>query len=305
MNLIETLLPSFTLIFTGYLICRFTKLNRGVWSQIDAVVYYMFFPILLFHAITKTHIDLGAASQLMIAGWILAAVTVAAAFSIPHWPWVGRHVDRRDHAANAQVGFRFNSFIALSIVGQILGDPGMLILGVLIGVCVPVFNMAAVYAMARHGDLRLLSELRRNPLVWATLGGLAFNLAGLSIPEWLSPTLGRMGQAGLVLGLMGAGAGMKLMDLRSAKVLAVSMLSVRHFIAPVTAALLVAVFHFDATTATVFLIFAAVPTASSCYVLAASMGYNGGLVAALVTLSTLAAMLSLPFSLGVLLPLVS
>ena len=47
------------------------------------------------------------------------------------------------------------------------------------------------------------------------------------------------------------------------------------------------------------------PTASSGYVLAASMGYNGGLVAAVITLSTLAALASLPFSLAVLLPLVS
>lgn len=304
MNLIATLLPSFTLIFTGYLICRFTKLNRAVWTQIDAVVYYLFFPLLLFYAITKTHIDLAAASRLVAAGWLLAAVTIAAAYSVPKWPGLSSHIDRRDHAANAQIGFRFNSFIALSIVGQVLGDPGMLVLGVLIGVCVPVFNMAAVYAMARQGDLHLLQQLRRNPLVWATLGGLVFNLAGLSVPQWIAPTLSSMGQAGLVLGLMAAGAGMKLADLRSAKALTVAMLSVRHFIAPVTAALLVALFGFDTTTATVFLIFAAVPTASSGYVLAASMGYNGGLVAALVTLSTLAAMLSLPFSLGVLLPLV-
>ena len=42
------------------------------------------------------------------------------------------------------------------------------------------------------------------------------------------------------------------------------------------------------------------PTASSAYVLAARMGFNGPYVASLVTLSTLLAMLSLPFALGVL-----
>jgi predicted permease len=305
MNLIEALLPSFTLIFTGHLICRFTKLNRDVWRQIDAVVYYLFFPLLLFYAITKTRIDLAAASELVIAGLLLAAVTIGVALSIPHWPVWGRHIDRRDHAANAQVGFRFNSFIALGIVSQSAGDAGMLALGVLIGVCVPVLNMAAVFAMARQGDLHWMQQLRRNPLVWATIGGLVFNVVGLSVPHWLSPTLGRMGDVGLVLGLMAAGAGMKLMDLRSAKLLALSVLMVRHLVAPLTAAGLVLMFKFDATTAMVLLTFAAVPTASSGYVLAASMGYNGGLVAAVITLSTLAALASLPFSLAVLLPLVS
>jgi hypothetical protein len=59
-------------------------------------------------------------------------------------------------------------------------------------------------------------------------------------------------------------------------------------------------FQLDATQTTVLLIFAAMPTASSAYVLAARMGFNGPYVASLVTLSTLLAMLSLPFALGVL-----
>ena len=44
----------------------------------------------------------------------------------------------------------------------------------------------------------------------------------------------------------------------------------------------------------------ALPTASSCYVLATRMGYDGAYVAGLVTLSTVLALLSLPFALGVL-----
>ncbi len=46
------------------------------------------------------------------------------------------------------------------------------------------------------------------------------------------------------------------------------------------------------------MIFSALPTASSCYVLAARMGYDGAYVAGLVTLSTLLGMLSLPLALG-------
>jgi predicted permease len=50
----------------------------------------------------------------------------------------------------------------------------------------------------------------------------------------------------------------------------------------------------------VLLIFSALPTASTCYVLASRMGYNGPYVAGLVTLSTLLGMVSLPFALGIL-----
>ena len=56
----------------------------------------------------------------------------------------------------------------------------------------------------------------------------------------------------------------------------------------------------DDAQKTVLLIFSAMPTASSCYVLAVRMGYDGAYAAGLVTLSTLLGMASLPFALGVL-----
>jgi hypothetical protein len=59
-------------------------------------------------------------------------------------------------------------------------------------------------------------------------------------------------------------------------------------------------FHLDPVQTTMLLAFSALPTASSCYVLAAKMGYDGAYVAGLVTLSTLLGMVSLPFALGVL-----
>jgi predicted permease len=71
---------------------------------------------------------------------------------------------------------------------------------------------------------------------------------------------------------------------------------------PVVAWCLARAFGLSTAQSTVLLAFSALPTASSCYVLAARMGYNGAYVAALVTLSTLLAMASLPFALGVLLP---
>jgi len=80
----------------------------------------------------------------------------------------------------------------------------------------------------------------------------------------------------------------------------VSVLTIRHLILPLVAFGLVRLLRLEPTQATVLMAFSAVPTASSAYVLAARMGYNGPFVAGLVTLSTLLGMLSLPFALGVL-----
>jgi predicted permease len=176
-------------------------------------------------------------------------------------------------------------------------------IAVLIGVCVPLFNVGAVWPMARHANRGFLRELVRNPLIIGTVSGLIANLLGFSMPVWLEPTVNRIGQASLALGLMAAGAGMQFGMLASAKTLGALVLSVKHIGMPLIALGLSMLFQLDPTQTTILLMFSAVPTSSSCYVLAARMGYNGPYVAGLVTLSTLLGVLSLPFALGILRPL--
>ena len=207
-------------------------------------------------------------------------------------------MDTRQHAGAAQVAFRFNSFIALVLAEKVAGAEGLLLIAVLIGVCVPLFNVGAVWPMARHAQRGFLRELVRNPLILATASGLAANLLGFMIPDWLMPTTNRIGQASLALGLMAAGAGMQLGQMRHAKTLAVAVLTVKHVALPLLALAMALLWRLDPVQAQVLLLFSAVPTASTCYVLAARMGYDGPYVAGLVTLSTLLGMASLPFALG-------
>ncbi len=300
MNFAQLLFPDFSLILCGYLLCRFTALNRSVWQHVDSLVYYFLFPLLLFHSIVKSPLDPVAASSLIAAGLSLAASAIALSYSLPHWPLLGRLLDRREHAASAQVGFRFNSFIALALAERIAGPQGLLMVSMLIGVCVPIFNIGAVWPMARHGNTHFGRELLRNPLIIATVSGLIANLLGFRLPFWLEPTVQRIGGASLALGLMAAGAGMQLSSLRQGKVLGVSVLLCKHLALPLLAWMWCRVWQLDATQTTVLLAFSALPTASTCYVLASRMGYNGPYVGALVTLSTLSGMLSLPFALAVL-----
>ncbi len=300
MNFAQLLFPDFSLILCGYLICRFTALNRPVWQQVESLVYFFLFPVLLFHSIVKSPLDLNAASGLIGAGLSLGVCAIALSYSLPYWPILGKRLDRRDHAASAQVAFRFNSFIALALAERLAGPEGLLMISVLIGVCVPAFNIAAVWPMARQANTGFLRELVRNPLIIATASGLAANLLGFRIPEWLDPSVSRIGAASLALGLMAAGAGMQLGTLRQGKLLGMGLLMIRHLVLPLIAVGMARLFQLDALQTTVLLAFSALPTASTCYVLAARMGYNGPYVAGLVTLSTLSGMWSLPFALGVL-----
>lgn len=299
-NYAQLLFPDFSLILCGYLVCRYTALNRPVWQQVEALVYYFLFPVLLFHSIVKSPLDLTAASGLIGAGLAMGVSGIALAYVLPWLPLIGRHIDPRHHAASAQVAFRFNSFIGLALVDRIAGPEGLLLLAVLIGFCVPLFNVGAVWPMARHSQRHFGRELVRNPLIIATISGLVANLLDLKIPPWATPTFTRIGAASLALGLMTAGAGLQFSSLRQGKVLAVATLSIRHLVLPLIALGLAYAFELTPMQTTVLLAFSALPTASSCYVLAARMGYDGSYVAGLVTLSTLLGLLSLPFALGLL-----
>jgi hypothetical protein len=299
-NYAQLLFPDFSLILCGYLVCRYTALNRTVWQQVESLVYFFLFPVLLFHSIVKSPLELSSASSLIGAGLSMGVAGIALAYVLPHLPLLGRHLDTRDHAASAQVAFRFNSFIALALADRIAGPQGLLYIAVLIGVCVPLFNVGAVWPMAHHGGRGFARELARNPLIIATASGLVANLLGFSVPVWLEPTVSRIGAASLALGLMAAGAGMQFSSLARGKALAVSVLGIKHVVLPLIAWGLSRAFALSPAQAAVLLAFSAMPTASSCYVLAARMGYNGAYVAGLVTLSTLLGMFSLPFALGVL-----
>ena len=299
-NYAKLLFPDFSLILCGYLLCRYTALNRAVWEPVEALVYFFLFPVLLFQSIVKSPLDLGVTSRLMGAGWTLGLSGIVLAYALPHVPILRRWIDARDHASSAQIAFRFNSFIGLALADRLAGPLGLQLIAVLIGVCVPLFNMGAVWPMARHAQRGFLRELVRNPLIIGTASGLVANLIGFTLPHWLEPTVSRIGAASLALGLMSAGAGMQLGALARGKVLAVSVLSIRHLVLPLVAIAVSHLFALSPLQSTILLAFSALPTASSCYVLAARMGYDGAYVAALVTLSTLLGMVSLPFALGVL-----
>jgi predicted permease len=299
-NFAQLLFPDFSLILCGYLVCRHTALNRTVWEQVEALVYYFLFPVLLFHSIVKSPLDLSATSEFIAAGLCLGLSGIALSYAIVWLPFLKRHVDPRQHAASAQVAFRFNSFIGLALADKLAGPQGTLLIAVLIGFCVPLFNVGAVWPMARHAKRSFGRELVRNPLIIGTLSGLAANLMGLSIPVWVEPTVSRIGAASLALGLMAAGAGLQFSSLSRSRTLSIALLSVKHVLLPVVALGWSLVFGLSPVQSTILLAFSALPTASSCYVLASRMGYDGGYVAGLVTLSTVLGLLSLPFALGVL-----
>ena len=163
----------------------------------------------------------------------------------------------------------------------------------------PVCNVAAVWPLARHGGQSTLRELAKNPLIISTLAGLVANALGLTLPEAVATTLQRIGTAALPLGLMSVGAGLAFGALKDSAGLAAALLAIRHVVLPIVALGVVAALALPADQRAIVVLFSALPTAASTYVLAVRMGGDGRFVAGLVTVSTLLGMVSIPLWLSV------
>lgn len=290
------LAPDFLLIVAGYLICRYTPLGRGVWDGAERLVYYVLFPALLFGSIVREPLSLGAMLPLAGSGLAIVAAGIVLAYALAHAPGI----DARLHASGAQTAFRFNSYVGLAVAARIAGADGVAWTALLVSLCVPLCNIAAVWPLARHGGHGYARELLRNPLILATASGLVFNLMGFRLPELLTGALGRVGAAAVPIGLMAVGAGLQFGALREAPRLALALLAIRHLALPALALVLVLALELPPGQQAIVVAFAALPTASSAYVLATRMGGHGGYVAGLVTLSTLVAMAGLPLALAAL-----
>lgn len=289
------LVPDLLLIVVGFLLCRYTLLNRTVWDAVERLTYHLLFPVLLFVSITKSPLHLAQMASLAVVGVVTLLSGVALAYALKLWPGV----DARLHASGAQTAFRFNSFIALAVAERLGGAEALTSMALLIALGVPIGNVGAVWPLARHGGHHYGRELLRNPLILSTLAGLLFNVAQLHLPDVVGTTLHRMGLAAIPLGLMAVGAGLKLGGLKAAPKLAAALMAIRHVALPLVALGLSSLLTLPPTQRAVVLAFAALPTASSAYVLAVRMGGHGPFVAGLVTLSTLLGMVSVPLWLAI------
>ena len=295
MSNVLLLVPDLLLIGVGFLLCRHTMLNRPVWDAVESLTYYVLFPVLLFSSIAKSPLHPAQTAGLAGVGIATVLCGIVLAYAVKRWPGV----DAGLHASGAQTAFRFNSYIALALAERLGGADTLALMALLIALCVPICNIGAVWPLARHGGHDYVRELVRNPFILGTLAGLLFNLAGLHLPEPIGTTLHRLGLAAIPLGLMAVGAGLKLGGLQAAPRLATAFLAIRHVALPLIAFGLSIWVGLPPAQHTVVLAFAALPTASSAYVLAVRMGGHGAFVAGLVTMSTLLGMVSVPLWLAI------
>jgi hypothetical protein len=290
MAVVQVILPIFLLILLGTAMRRWFGLSQDFWPQLDRLIYYIFFPALLFSSLSHFQIDFGAATPMLIVALLYMGAGIALGY-VAKWIF---HAPDKVFSATFQSSFRFNSYVGLAIAGGIHGNDGLAAIGLLMGFMVPVANVASVLMLARHSESHWLKEILLNPLILATAGGITFSLAGLHLPQMLDKTLSLLAQASLPMGLIAVGAGLRIQGLHAHQGTLCYGVAVKLLALPAIAWGLGVWFGLSSVYLHIAVLMAALPVSTVAYVLAKRMGADGDTIAAQIMLSTLLAVVTLP-----------
>ncbi len=296
---IESIAAIGILVALGYVLRRWCFRQEALWSGLEGLTYYLLFPALLFRSLAATELELGRTWPLIVAtvGALLAAALAAVAVRLfskaddAHW------------TSAFQSAVRFNTYIILAAVSGIVGPDGVATASVALGALVIVSNLVSVAALAhwspdgqgRFDGLRLVRTLARNPLIIACVAGLAVNLAELPLPGPVLTAVGMAGQAALAAGLLVVGAALRFRDMPEEAAVFAWTAAIKLAGQPLVFLAIAYLLGIGGSQLTVGIVCAAVPPATSSYILARQLGGDAGLMARLISMHTLAAVLTLPF----------
>lgn len=296
LSTIFLIVPDFGIILLGIFLARRMRVADGFWKGVEKLVYFVLFPPLLFHSVATSRFDFSQAANFLFCGIAMMMVAVVLSYAACY----ASSADEPSKASAFQCNFRFNSYIGFALALNMCGREGFALMALFTSFWVPISSSIAVtmLAKARAGRgvtfLGICKEIGKNPLILSTTAGLLYNVAGFGIAAPVELVLTRLGSASLALGLLAIGAALRFDAMCHFKLTVVLSVVLRLLIVPIVCLAFCRFFDLDVLSTTVLFIFAALPTANSCYILAVNMGGNGPLVAAITTAQTLAAMATMP-----------
>ena len=169
---------------------------------------------------------------------------------------------------------------------------------------VPMVNVFSVAVLAHYASpekrssASIVVTVASNPLIWACAIGLALNVAHIPLPRLWHEVADALGRSSLAIGLLVTGAGLHLEGLFRPSLAASVTVFLKLVLMPLIAVALALWFGITGPHLAIVTVCAAVPTASSAYVLARQMGGDAPLLAQIITLQTILAAITMPVAIA-------
>ncbi|MGJ3263536.1 MAG: AEC family transporter [Salinarimonas sp.] len=299
-SVLASLVPVFLIIAAGWLARVTGFVEERHWPGLEKVTYVVFFPAIIIATLAQA--ELATVPVGGVGGALVAAILVNAGGLIAARKVLARRagIGGPSFTSVFQGATRWNTFVALAVAGSLHGERGLALMAVAIAVMIPLLNLMAIGVLVRfaggpaQSTRDILRAIVTNPFIWSSAIGVAINATGLAVPAFALDFVEILGAAALAAGLLVVGAGLDMRRLarpnRAHWIAIATKMLILPFVA-VTLARYLGVFGDDLV---VVAIASSVPTASGGYILAKQMGGDAPLMAEIITLQTLAAMVTMP-----------
>lgn len=292
---VATIAPIFLIIVAGYCLRRTKLFPAEAWPPVERITYYVLFPSLLFVSLATANIDDLPLGPMAIG--VIGTPAIMALILLICRPAL--KLDGPGFTSLTQGAIRFNTYIGIPLVIAFYGPETIALGAVFIAFMVPFINVVCVWVLAKYGGggastLGAVKEMTRNPLIIACLAGIAVNLSGLGLAQPAEVFFDLVGRAAPAVGLLCVGAGLDLAAARAGRSWVALSAVLKLGAMPLIALGFAELLGLTGAAAYVLVIFHALPTAPSAYILARQMGGDARLMAGILTTQTALAIVTLP-----------
>lgn len=296
--LLTTLVPIILLIALGTWLRLRGFLAETFWPGAERLSYYVLLPSLFVHGMATANLE-GVPIFGMVG--VLVLSTLLGAVLLVLYQGAANH-DGADFTSVFQGGIRFNNYIGATLAFGLYGSAGIALAAVANAAIVPLVNLLCVLVFARFSARHsspgtIVRAIFANPLIIGCGLGMLLRVTGLGLPAGLEPTVGALGKAALPMGLLcvGAALGGARLGHQVKPMLAASLF--KFLVMPLATWGLCRMLGLSGQAAVVAVLYQALPTASSSYVMARQMGGNAPLMATIIAMQTVLAAATLPLML--------
>ncbi len=289
--------PIFTLILIGFGLRRAGFPGDGFWPAAERFTYFILFPALLIQRLALSRI--GDYAVLPVAAVIITLLLgmTALVYLLRRW----FKIDGPGFTSIYQGAIRFNTYVGLAVVLAVFNPEAGAVAALVMAIMIPMINVLCVLVLNLHAGGKatvggVVRGLVGNPLILACLAGIGLNLSGIGLPWGSAAVLEILARAALPLGLLAVGAGLRIEGLTRPGLLA-TVSGLKLLALPALAGILCGLVNPGRLETAVLVTFAALPGASTAYILARQLGGDAALMAAIVTVETALALLTLPLAL--------
>lgn len=298
-QMINILFPSIALIGLGFYLFQSKTLDEKFWNGAEKLNYYILFPSLLFSSLAQANINMGNIHDILSVIFIVMFLMIASIYLLAYI----QKSPVSETGVYVQSLIRFNTYIGLSIATTLNNPEIKSILVNILAIAIPFVNVVSILSLTPKNQLNFKNiglSLIKNPLISSCVLGIAFNLFNIPIWSGFVGLLNAFSSSSLMLGLLCVGTAIQLNSIREylSKALLISFL--RLLIMPLIAWLCMIFFQLSHEVTIAIIIFFAIPTASSAYILTKLLKGNYQLMASVISLQTILSVFSLALILSLL-----